>query len=104
MGSRVSKPVVVRIPKQEVEHLQKAIDGNSPYPGYGECDVIQTWTAAFPDGCQADIKVCNGDNGPWIDPVLFDENGCEIQCLSPCYRLASDYCFDDDHCVKVVRS
>ena len=45
--------------------------------------VVKTYTARFSNGWQADIKVCNAETengGPYVDPVLFDEWGCE-QCI-----------------------
>ena len=49
-------------------------DGNS---------VIEMWTIQFPDGHFADVKVCAGGDEcqPYIDPVLFDDSGAEIESL-----------------------
>lgn len=56
--------------------------------------VLRSWTATFQDGCQVDLKICNGDRGPWIDCVLFDSDGTEIQVLEPTDGpLEGDYCF-----------
>lgn len=54
---------------------------NTQSPRDGRDAVLMTFTVHFEDGCEADIKVCNGDTGPWIDPVLFDANGCELCVL-----------------------
>lgn len=56
-----------------------ALTNQAPGPRDG---VLMTFTVRFEDGCEADIKVCNGDTGPWIDPVLFDADGGEIEVLS----------------------
>jgi hypothetical protein len=41
-------------------------------------DVLMSWTAQFEDGCQVDLKVVNAADGPYLDVVLFDQDGCEI--------------------------
>ena len=54
---------------------QTAVDG-----------VIFTFTAMFSDGREADIKVCNAETeggGPWVDAVLFEASGHEIEALEP---------------------
>ena len=40
-----------------------------------------TVTAKFENGYEADIKLVRDADCPYIDPVLFDENGFEICCL-----------------------
>jgi len=70
-------------------------------------NTIQTFYADFEDGTQADIKVCNGseDSSPWIDAVLFDEDGNEITCfIADSETLDGEYIFfygDDEYVVEV---
>lgn len=44
-------------------------------------DIMFAFTASFANGYEADIKLVNG-NPPYIDPVLFDSNGCELSVIS----------------------
>ena len=45
--------------------------------------VLQKFSIPFGNGYEADIKVCNGGSGPWIDAVLFDGRGCEVAVTEP---------------------
>jgi hypothetical protein len=58
---------------------------------------IQVFTTSFPNGVEADIKVCNGDSSPWIDAVLFDQDGNEIALQEPSgWPLNRDWEWEDD--------
>lgn len=73
-------------------------------PDFKDGAVISTLTATFENGYQADIKICNGDT-PYVDNVLFDGNGCEIDCPEISESLLGDYEFeseDDTFEVEVV--
>lgn len=65
------------------------------HPDYKDGAVIATVTAVFENGYQADIKVCNGDT-PYVDNVLFDENGCELDCPDISESLLGEYEFEVD--------
>lgn len=73
--------------------LQKWIDSNQPIPDAGDDEVVMTYTLHFPSKIEADIKVCNSDNGPWIDAVLF-EDGSEVCVLEPGYKILGEYNFE----------
>lgn len=70
-------------------------------PGTDTTDVLATITVKFTDGCEADIKICDGD-ARWIDAVLFDENGHQISVLEPSDSLLGNYTFDSEHTVDFV--
>ncbi len=55
--------------------------------------VLMTFTATFEDGYEVDLMVCNGDIGPWLDSVLFDSDGNEVQTLDGGDRLEGEYGF-----------
>lgn len=65
-------------------------------------DVIQTFTCIFNDGFEADIKVCNGD-GPYVDSVLFDPDGTEVQVLDVGDQLDGVYQFEYGHKLYIVQ-
>jgi hypothetical protein len=67
----MTKVITISIDKKVADELQKILDITEGY--YEDCDpdgVIETFTADFGDGIEADINVCNGDT-PYVDPVLF---------------------------------
>ena len=68
--------------------------------GTGGSDVLGEFTIKFPDGYEADIKVCDGDSR-WVDSVLFDDLGHEVQVLEPSDSILGEYPFAD-HAVEVV--
>ena len=57
-------------------------------------EVPYTFTAIFDNGFEADIKVVNA-NPPYVDPVLFDDGGCEICVGEPgAWCVDGEYKFD----------
>ena len=85
--------MTIKIPQHELDQINPWLESDEQVPDAGECEVLKTYTANFSDGIEADIKVCNGDTGAWIDAVLFDY-GNEINLLEPRYTLVGEYIFD----------
>ena len=92
----------VKISKKEHGRLQKLIDNNRMDPQTDRDGICKTMTAIFENGIEADIKICNSSDGPWIDPVLF-KNGCEAGVLEPEYTIAGEYLFGLDTSEFVVK-
>lgn len=89
----MTKQVTIKISKEVVDRINSYLLMNTTLEGTKGCAVIETLTANFGLGIEADIKVCNGDSGPWIDAVLF-ENGHEIMILEPYHEnIVSEYVF-----------
>lgn len=87
------KRVRLQIEKALAGKLQCMLDSGEQVSGEKECAVLHEFTANFGDGIEADIKVCNGDSGPWIDAVLFD-GGQELLVLEPEFeRVLGEYTF-----------
>ena len=83
----------IQIPSEQLKNLNKLLSQLERSPDYKDASVIETFTAKFDNGIEADIKVVNGD-GPYIDPVLF-KNGNEVQCLQdPSESLEGEYIFE----------
>lgn len=74
----------LRLPAETVAWANEVLRGTAPVEGCKTYDTIGKWVATFPDGMEADITVCNGD-GPWLDVILYDQQGEEVQILDPCY-------------------
>lgn len=72
--------VALQIPPGEAREADNLLGMEKVVQDARKDGVLMTWTATFQDGCQADLKICNGDAGPWAEAVLFDTDGHEIAC------------------------
>jgi hypothetical protein len=87
--------VTKQIDADDARAWQDAMDSDTLVEGHDPDGVLETFTFQFPGTLfEADIKVCNGDTGPWIDAVLF-HNGSEVMCLDPGTTLLGEYEFED---------
>lgn len=68
----------------------------------GKDSVIDTFTTVFEDGREVDIKVCSGDSNCFIDAVILDKNGCEIEAIEPQDSLLEEYFFEVDNVKYIV--
>jgi hypothetical protein len=84
-----SQTETIEIPKKELDVLNKMLESQEEIRD--EPDVIETYTARFTDGYEADIKVCNGD-GPYVDAVLFLD-GSEVCVLEASDQVDGIYQF-----------
>ena len=75
-----TREATVGISAGELRRVKLLLSTTSRSPHHP--DVMFQTTAKFEDGKQADIKVVNGDP-PFVDPVLFDENGQEMAVVEP---------------------
>lgn len=58
---------------------------------------ITSATILLDNNMSVDFNLVNGnsDSGPYLDVVLFDENGCEIESLPPfAEKMEGSYSFD----------
>ena len=83
----------LRVDKDLADRIQMLMDMDEQVPDAGRDEVLHVFTVGFGDGIEADIKVCNGDTGPWIDAVLFDQ-GHEVGLLEPGTVLLGKYPFE----------
>ena len=74
-----------------------SISGDELYNKFGlKRDETITYTAHFEDDFEADIKVviCDGEDTPYIDAILFDDSGCELITCEPMVGpLEGEYSF-----------
>jgi len=60
----------------------------------GRDEVLHTASTDFGSGWEADIKIVNSEDGPYVDAVLF-HNGSEVMCLEPEFeQFDGQYIFD----------
>ena len=85
----------IQIPEHEVVMIQDWLDSDEAVPDTGECETIKIYTAEFADEVEVDIKVVNGDTGPYIDAVIF-EDGNEIGFLEVGETLLGVYDFREE--------
>lgn len=101
----------IEVAQKEVAILNSYLKmtGAELYNKYGLCkDETKTYTAEFVNGFFADITVTIADDEstPYIDPVLYDESGYEVQVLDVCDApLEGEYEFfyqENDYIVNLV--
>lgn len=68
---------------QELESDLKTLDESQVHKKYGP-NFVTFFTAIFPDGNQADIRVCTDSdrdsNQLWTEAILVNTSGVEIDC------------------------
>lgn len=80
------------IPDAELEELNSFLRDTKRVDGYD--DIIKVYSKDLGSGYEVDIKVCNSDDGAFVDPVLF-LNGSEA-CVGPVGdQLDGQYRFED---------
>lgn len=59
---------------------------------------VFVWTAKFPNGFEADVKVVSASNPEeepcWCEAVLFDDKGVEIMCSEPSDEPWDEWSFE----------
>ena len=94
MDSEQTLRATVTISQAELEEANRLLALGRAVEDTKECATLMVFSARFSDGCEADIKICNGDVGPWIDAVLFDEDGAEIGLIEPSFdEILGEYSF-----------
>ena len=74
--------VTLRLNAADSALLQKCKEydeADKQYPDVGQFETILCKTVKFHDKIEGDVKICNGDTGPWMELVIFD-NGSELTC------------------------
>jgi hypothetical protein len=87
----VTHKASIQVPVTEANHIQGLLDGSAPTRDKNTL----TYTAHFANGYEADIKVVQDADSPYLDPVLFDNQGHELACLQDdSYRIDGIYHFE----------
>jgi hypothetical protein len=72
-----------KISPAEAKVFNTMLEATEQLRPYKRDAVLGKINARFNNGFEVDLKVCNGDAGPWIDAVLFDPNGIEVAVDQP---------------------
>ena len=92
----------VVVDKETIDLWNKILEmtGNEIYQKYGfkRNENLCVPTGIFSNGYQIDISIviCEGEETPYIDTVLFDENNCEINCEVAESSIDDEYHLSDD--------
>ena len=84
------------ISNKEADLMQTFLDSDGEEGG----GTVQSYTADFGGGIEAEIKVCKGDP-PFVDAVLYDK-GSEVQLMDVSDELLGEYLFYYDEKVYAV--
>ena len=78
----------IKIPHRQLDFWNKCLcdKGFFKAQGFGDKEAAVFWTATFPDGMFADVKVCPNSEDIWCECVLFDENGGQVAFSEPCFE------------------
>ncbi len=71
--------------------------------GLIEDSTVESYTAVFPDGCEADVKLCAGQTNCFLDAVLFDSRGHEVCCPDCPDSLGDEIEFEYNNTLYIVR-
>ena len=97
------KKQVIKIDKKIIEEYNRYLDSGEEYPDCNRYDTVESWTARFGNGIEADIKVCStGDCDLFVDAVLFKDGSEAALAGDPEYQLDGEYEFEFDDEVYVV--
>lgn len=93
--------------QEELDFINQLLSmtGDEIYDKYGfKRDETIVNTAVFPDGMQADIKlvICDGENKPYTEAVLFDKNGFQKAYTDPEDEYTGDWELEYDDVNYVV--
>ncbi len=80
------------------------LDSGRPFPDSERYGTLETFTAKFDDGHEADVKVCVADdNSLFIDAVLFNKDGGEVATCEPAFEVEGEcYFYEKDGTEYVV--
>lgn len=93
MSAEETLTATLRLPAETVVWANEVLQRIAPVDGYKSDATLEAWTARFPDGMEVDVKVVNG-SGPWLDVILFDQDGAEVQIMEHGYgSLDGEYHF-----------
>lgn len=97
--------------QEELDFINQLLSmtGDEIYDKYGlKRDETIVNTAVFPDGMQADIKfvICDGEDKPYTEAVLFDKNGFQKAYTDPEDEYTGDWEleYDDVNYIVTVKA
>lgn len=97
----------ITLDQEELDFINALLSmtGDEIYEKYGlKRDETIVYTAVFPDGMQTDIKlvICDGENNPYTEAVLFNKNGFQKAYTDPEDEYTGDWELEYDDVNYVV--
>lgn len=98
---RQTYDATIRLTPEELDFYNSllSITSREVYDRYGlKRDEGYTYTATFPDGTEADVKlvICEGEETPYCEAVFF-QHGCEIGHTDVTDKIDGEHqCATDD--------
>lgn len=87
----------IKIEKKALAEYGKLLALNDANPedyGHSKLSNVDTWTAHFPYGYFADIKINASEDDFWTEGVLFDKDGGQLCCSDVCSSLEGEWRFE----------
>lgn len=83
----------IKIDKETLDYYNLLLELDKAVEKTGRDELICKWTAEWEDGLQVDLKIVNSEDGPYIDPVVFNQQGAQIDFMEQQFELEGDYTF-----------
>jgi len=93
-GPKATK--TIRLKPDELKEANRLLALSTQERDSKEAATLMKWTAKFEDGFEADVKIVNGDSGPWSETVLFDAKGNEVGCTEVGEAILGESLFEVD--------
>jgi hypothetical protein len=98
----------IKIPAFEFDEYMRLLSATSPIEEDRGIDTYACFTATFSNKWEMDITICGGgeDSTPYVDYVLYDENGAEVSfvdvtdTLVPAFYILYE---DTEYIVQCIR-
>ncbi len=88
---------IEKLPSSQIAFYNRFLAMKQGSKEYKRDCQISSATILLDNNMSVDFNLVNGnsDSGPYLDVVLFDENGCEIESLPPfAEKMEGLYSFD----------
>lgn len=97
------KTIVIDKPRLDrINYLVEQTHLDFEEEGLIEDSTIESYTVIFPDGCEADVKLCAGQTNCFLDAVLFDSRGHEVCCPDCPDSLCDEIEFEYNNVLYIV--
>ena len=101
------------LPKDRIDYINNLCETHLTEEDFSKhqlpkFECFERFSVTFDNGFFADVKVCTGgiDDTVWVEMVLFDKNGYEVNCTEVYDNIDNTYELEDNgdnvYIVKVV--
>ena len=93
----------IKIPKEDLDYYETVLSGGGNQEEDWYEDMVESFTAKFENGYEADVKVVGADEDcPWAEAVLFTPEGYEVGCSDVEDSISGDWELYDDYDNKYI--